>query len=279
MRRGVRSEELRRGQCTDEEIEVLMQQGAEAGVFHESEQQIVANVLRLDEQRVVSIMTPRTDIYYIDLNDSEDEVHQKIAESLHPRIVVCRGGLDDIVGVLHTDDLLKRVLRGEPLRVEGTLRPPLYVPESVSVTQLLEQFRGASVHFALIIDEYGELEGLITLGDVLAAIVGELPAETAREDAEAIQREDGSWLIDGSISVDRFKSLLQLDDLPGEEEGRFNTVAGFVLHHLGRIPVVGDHFESAGLRFEVVDMDRHRVDRLLVARFDEKPAAAHLVGK
>jgi magnesium and cobalt exporter, CNNM family len=250
---------------TDEEIKVLMAQGAEAGVFHESEQQIVSNVLRLDEQRVVSIMTPRTDIYYIDLNDTEDEVRQKIAESPHPRIVVCRGGLNDIVGVLHTDDLLKRVLRSEPLRVQDALRAPLYVPETISITQLLEQFRTAPVHFAFIVDEYGDVEGLVTLEDVLAAIVGELPAETPRENAEAVQREDGSWLIDGSISVERFKTLLQLDELPGEEEGRFNTIAGFVLHHLGRIPAVGDHFESAGLRFEVVDMDRRRVDKLLVS--------------
>jgi putative hemolysin len=233
----------------------------------------------LDEQRVVSIMTPRTDIYYIDLEESEDEVRQKITESPHPRIVVCRGGLDEIVGVLHTDDLLKRVLRGEPLRVQAAVRAPLYVPETISITRLLEQFRTAPVQFAFIVDEYGEVEGLITLEDVLAAIIGELPAETPREDAEAIQREDGSWLIDGSISVERFKSLLQLDELPGEEEGRFNTMAGFVLHHLGRIPVVGDQFESAGLRFEIVDIDRRRVDKLLVTRFDEKPAAADLVGK
>lgn len=250
---------------TDEEINVLMGQGAEAGVFHESEQEIVSNVLRLDEQRIEAIMTHRNDIYQIDLADAETEIRRRIAESPYTRIVVCRGGLEHIVGLLRTSDLLKSVLEGTPLDVEAHLRPPLYVPEGVTTTRLLENFRNTRAQCALIVDEYGELEGLVTLTDVLTAIVGELPSSDVAEEADVVMREDGSWLMDGSVSVERFKSVLQIEEeLPGEEE--FNTLGGFVMHALGRVPAAADHFEWNGWRLEVVDMDRKRVDKVLVAR-------------
>lgn len=251
---------------TDDEINVLMEQGAEAGVFHESEQEIVSNVLRLDEQRIVSIMTHRSDIYQIDLNDPEPEIRRLLADSPYERIVVCRDGLDHIVGVLRTSDLLKPALEGSPLDIEASLRPPLYVPESVTTTQLLENFRTARMQFALIVDEYGELEGLVTLTDVLTAIVGELPSANLSEEPDMLQREDGSWLIDGGVSIERLKSTLELDeDLPGEEENAYNTLGGFVMHVLGRIPSATEHFEWARWRFEVMDMDKNRVDKVLVA--------------
>ncbi|MEW5967107.1 MAG: hemolysin family protein [Pseudomonadota bacterium] len=252
---------------TDDEINVLMGQGAEAGVFHESEQEIVSNVLRLDEQRIGSIMTHRTDIYLLDLDDTEDEIRRRIAESPYARIVVCRDGIDHIVGILRTSDLLKPALAGAPLNIEAVLRTPLYVPDSVTTTQLLESFRKARMQFALIVDEYGDMEGLVTLTDVLTSIVGDLPSYDSPAEQEIVMREDGSWLVDGSASIERLKSMLEIDeDFPGETENIFNTLGGFVLHMLGRIPAVADHFEWEGWRFEVVDMDRNRVDKILVTR-------------
>lgn len=252
---------------TNDEINVLMGQGAEAGVFHESEQAIVSNVLRLDEQRIGAIMTHRSDIYVLDLDEPEAEIRNRIAESLYTRIVVCRDGLDHIVGVLRTADLLKAALSGAPLEVEQFLRPPLYVPEGVTTTHLLENFRKARQQCALIVDEYGELQGLVTLTDVLTSIVGELPSSDFPEEQDIVEREDGSWLVDGSTPVERVKSALEIDDdLPGEEEYAFNTLGGFIMHVLGHIPAETDHFEAAGCRFEVMDMDKNRVDKILVTR-------------
>jgi putative hemolysin len=256
---------------TDEEIEVLMQQGADAGVFHRSEQAIVANVLRLDDQRIGAIMTPRADIYTIDLDEPEGSVRQQLATCPHHRVVVVRGGFERVLGVLHVTDLLLPAFDGRPLEIERILRPPLYVPESVTTTKLMELFRKARAQFALIVDEYGEVQGLVTLTDVMASIVGDVPEEGVAVGQEAVQREDGSWLIDGAIGVERFRALLDLDPLPGEDEGAYNTLAGFALFQLGRIPTVSEHFETAGLRFEIVDMDRTRIDKLIVARLPRTP--------
>lgn len=252
---------------TNEEIKVMMEMGAETGVFHESEQAIVSNVLRLDEQRIGEIMTHRNDIYVLDLDQPEADIRNCIAESTHTRIVVCRNGLDNIVGILRTADILKDALSGKPLAIEQSLRPALYVPEGVSTTHLLENFRKARQQCALIVDEYGELQGLVTLTDVLTSIVGELPTSDITEEQDIVVREDGSWIIDGSVTIERLKSALKIDtDMPGEEENAFNTLGGFVMYTLGRIPAISDHFESSGCRFEVVDMNKHRVDKVLVAR-------------
>jgi len=266
---------------TDEEIKVLMEQGAEAGVFHESEQEIVSNVLRLDEQRIRAIMTPRKDMYAIDLDDDEAEIRRRVADSPYHRVVVCRDGVDNVIGVLQTGDLLKRALAGQSLGsadVEAALKPPLYVPETVTTTQLLENFRQSRMQFALIVDEYGELQGLVTLTDVLTSIVGEIDIPASLEEQDLVQREDGSWLVDGGVSVERLKSVLDIDDeLPDEDENEYNTVGGFVMHTLGRIPAAADYFDCVGLRFEVMDMDRTRVDKVMVSRLPEAEAPAEPV--
>jgi len=258
---------------TDDEIKVLMEQGAEAGVFHESEQEIVSNVLRLDEQRISAIMTPRRDMVVVDLEEDEATCWQTIVETPFSRLVVCRDGLEHVIGVLQKSDLLKAALPGGGVTIsdlEDFLRPPLYVPESVTTQQLLESFRRARLQFALIVDEYGDVQGLVTLTDVLAAIVGELSVPEAPEDRDMLQREDGSWLVDGDVGIERVKSVLDIsDDLPGEEEHSFNTVGGFIMHVLGRIPMATDHFVAAGWRFEVMDMDRNRVDKVLLAQVAE----------
>jgi putative hemolysin len=250
---------------TDEEIDVLMDQGTEAGVFHESEQEIVANVLRLDEQRIGAIMTPRKDLFFIDLENEEEAIRQQLAETPHHRVIVCRGGIEHVLGVVHVTDLLRPGLTGQPLSIEKILRQPLVVPESVTTTQIMEHFRRARTQFALVVDEYGGLQGIVTLTDVLSAIVGDIPEEGVAAPSDAVQRGDGSWLVDGEISLDRFRDLVGVDQLPGEEDGDFHTLAGFVLHHLGRIPAAADRFDVAGLSFEVVDMDRNRIDKLIVA--------------
>jgi putative hemolysin len=254
---------------TNEEINVLMEQGAEAGVFHESEQELVFNVLRLDEQRIAAIMTPRREMFVVDLDEDEEAIRSRIAETEYSRLVVCRDGLEHILGILQTGDLLKKALHGHVITsadVESVLHPPLYVPESVTTTQLLESFRRARLQFALIVDEYGEVEGLVTLTDVLAAIVGELSVPEALEDRDMLQREDGSWLVDGDVGIERLRSVLGVsEDLPGEDTHSFHTLGGFIMHRLERIPHPTDHFEVAGWRFEVMDMDGNRVDKVLIA--------------
>lgn len=252
---------------TNDEINVLMEQGAEAGVFHESEQVIVSNVLRLDEQRIGAIMTHRNDIYVLDLDLPENLIRNCLAESPYTRIVVCRDGLDHIVGILRTADLLNMALAGDKLDVERFLKPALYVPEGVTTTHLLESFRKARQQCALIVDEYGELQGLVTLTDVLTSIVGELPTSDTAEEQDIVERADGSWLVDGGVAIERLKTFLDIEhELPGEDENAFNTLGGLVMYVLGRIPVVADHFEVAGYRFEVVDMDKNRVDKVLLSR-------------
>ena len=265
---------------TDAEINVLMEQGAEAGVFHASEQEIVSNVLRLDEQRVGAIMTPRKDIVAIDLEATDDELRQHIAASAHSCIVVSRAGLDHVLGTLRTGDILKQSLSGNPLRredVEAVMTPPLYLPENMTTTQLLENFRRARLKFALIVDEYGDLQGLVTLTDVLTSIVGEVTLPETPEQHDMVQRDDGSWLMDGDVTVERVKTVLAVDeDLPGQEENAFHTLGGFVMHMLRRIPTAADKFEYAGWRFEVMDMDKNRVDKVLITH--TTPSQVDLTG-
>ena len=255
---------------SNDEINVLMEQGAEAGVFHESEQAIVSNVLRLDEQRISSIMTHRNDIYFMDLDEPNEVIQTRLSESPFTRIVVCRDGLEHISGILRITDLLKPTLAGEKFDIEQYLRPPLYIPEGVTTTHLLENFRKARQQCALIVDEYGELQGLVTLTDVLTSIVGDIPSSDDSEEQDIVMREDGSWLIDGGVSIDRLKMAIDIEeDLPGEDENAYNTLGGLAMHVLGRIPVVPDSFQAAGFRFEVVDMDKNRVDKMLLTRLAE----------
>lgn len=182
---------------------------------------------------------------------------------------MCRDGLERIAGILRTADLLKVALNGSPLDIEKHLRPPLYVPEGVTTTHLLESFRRDRQQCALIVDEYGELQGMVTLTDVLTSIVGELPS-ASDPDEEVVRREDGSWLVDGGASIERLKMTIAIeDDLPGEVEKAYNTLGGLVMFVLGRIPVVSDTFEAAGFRFEIVDMDKNRVNKVIVSRLPE----------
>ncbi len=252
---------------TNEEIKLLMEQGAEAGIFHASERILVSNVLRLDEQPVVAIMTHRQDIHVLDITKPEAELREDLATCPYSRIIVCRGGLDDVAGLLRTADLLQAALACAPLDIAQYLRLPLYVPEYVTTTQLLENFRKAQLQCALVVDEYGDIQGLVTLTDVLTAIVGEVPSSSLVETQEFIKRADGSWLIDGGVSIERVKLTLDIrNDLPGEKSNTYHSLGGLIIHVLGRIPKETDQFEEQGYRFEVVDMDTNRIDKVLASR-------------
>lgn len=249
---------------TEEEIKVLIRQGAEAGMFEETEHEMVERVFRLGDRPIRAIMTPRIDIDWLDLDASLEENLQAVITSNYARFPVGRGSLDNCVGMIRGSHLLKAQLSGQAVALEGLLQPPLYVAESARALTVLDQFKQGGVHIALITDEHGGVEGLVTLNDLMEAIVGDLPSAEDQEEPLIIQREDGSWLIDSSLRIDELKGLLDKETLPDETTGNFHTVGGFVLHFLGHIPKSGEHFEWSGLRFEVMDMDGARVDKILV---------------
>jgi len=257
------------------EIEGLMEQGAEAGIFHESEQQLVANILRLDEQRVAAIMTPRNDIALVDLSDPPEVVTAAILESPRSRIVVCRDGLENVLGVLHIVDLLKRAAGANdlsPAAIEASMRSPLHVPKSITTVHLLEQFKHFSQHFALVVGEYGEVQGVVTLTDVLTSIVGDLEPDRPSHERDIIERGDGTWLCDGGITIEHLRYEIGIDEpLPAEGEEDFHTLGGYIMHILGHIPHTGESFTVDSHRFEVVDMDGNRIDKVLVSRMNAEP--------
>jgi magnesium and cobalt exporter, CNNM family len=249
---------------TEEEIQVLFEQGTRAGVFEEAEQDMVEGVLRLGDRQISTMMTPRTEIVWFDVDDSPEDIRDKIINSAHSRFPVAQGSLDKILGVVQTKDLLTHSLTCQPVDLRSVLQRPLYVPETKPVLDVIELFRETRMHLALVIDEYGGLMGMVTINDILEGIVGNMPTMGEPVEPEAIQREDGSWLLDGLMPVDELTDLLQIV-LPEESRGLYQTVGGFVMAQLGRIPSAADHFEWGRFRFEVVDMDGHRVDKVLVA--------------
>ncbi len=252
---------------TEEELKVMLQQGTEAGIFEEAEQDMVENVFRLNDRRVSAVMTPHPDIVWLDVNEPPAELRRKIIASAYSRFPVCRGDLDNLLGIVRTKDLLARALNDQPLDLLNCLRSPLFVPEGMPASKVLQLFRNSKTHIALVIDEYGSIQGLVTLKDLLEAIVGEItPGIAFDNEPEVVQREDGSWLVDGMLPIDEFKELFDLEMLPDEERSGYQTLGGFVMSQLGRIPQAGDHFEWQALHFEVMDMDERRVDKVLVAR-------------
>jgi putative hemolysin len=256
---------------TEKEIKLMIEQGTEAGVFHKSEQQMVSNILRLDNLRVGAIMTPRMDIYYLDANDPLEENRQKIIESPYSKILVCQDGLDNILGFIGAKDLLNRTLVGKDMDLKNLVKKPHFIPKSLDPMKLLEEFKYSKAPLALVVDEYGEVAGLVTLKDVMEAIVGDIPTEESEEEPEAVQREDGSWLLDGMLSIEKFKQIFDVEELPDEVSGNYHTIGGFVMLQLGHVPRTADYFEWHTLRFEVVDMDKNRVDKIMVSPLDKTP--------
>ena len=250
---------------TEEELQVLLDQGTQAGVFEEAEQDMVEGVFSLSDRRVNSLMTPRTEIVWLDVGDTLETIRATIADSPYSRFPVCRDELDNVLGVIKARDLLLSHLIGEKVNLKADLRPIAFIPETALASRALEMFKQSKPELMLVMDEFGGVQGLLTLTDILEEIVGDIELS----EPQATQRQDGSWLLDGMLSVEDFKEIFNLRRLPDEEE--YETLGGFVMMHLGRIPQSADHFEWNSLNFEVVDMDGKRVDKVLVTN---QPAQA-----
>ena len=248
---------------TEAEIAASLEEGLDAGVIEAQEHQMVRNVFRLDERQVGSIMIPRAEITWLDVHQSPSEVLRVIAENEHSRYPVCRGGLEDVLGVVSAQMLLQQMMRGGEIELSANLQQAVFVPETLSGMELLDHFKASSVQLVFVVDEYGEIQGMITVRDVLEAITGEFGTHS-EEGSWAVQRDDGSWLFDGLIPVPEFKDRLDLKVLPEEDRGRYNTLAGMIMLLLGHLPETSERVEWEGWRFEVVDLDGKRIDKVLV---------------
>ncbi len=270
--------ELSSANLTEEDIHAILVEGSQAGVIEKQEHDMVRNVFRLDDRQIASLMTPRSEIVWLDMEAPLEEGLDKLAASDHSRFPVCQGGLHEVLGVISAKRLLKQHLKGEPLsKMVEYLQPAVYVPESLTGMKLLEQFRESGVQMVFVVDEYGEILGLITLQDLLEALAGEFRPRDP-EDVWAVQRADGSWLLDGLIPIPELKDRLDLKTVPEEDKGRYHTLSGMVMWLVGRVPHTGDVTEWEGWRLEVVDLDGNRIDKVLASRLlepeaDENPLA------
>lgn len=255
---------------TEEEIRTLMRQGTAAGVFEETEQDMVEAVFQLGDKSARALMTPRTQIVWLNRNDTVEPIRAKLADSGHSRFPVCDGSLDNVLGVVQAKDLLTAFLSAGKIDLTATMQQAAFVPRSMPALQVLDHIKQSGSHIVLVVDEYGGIEGLLTHHDLLEAIAGDMPFGKTPAQPRAVQRKDGSWLLDGMMSVDEFKEIFHLENLPGEKRDAFQTLGGFLFTQMGRVPGVSESFEWNGLRFEVVDMDGKRIDKVLVT---EKPAA------
>ena len=263
----MRVHQRRRGVVTEDEIRLLVAESAEQGVLDPDEHNMVNRVLRLGDRTVDSVMTPRMRIAWLDIAGTRQENVEVMRQTPYSRYPVFRGNESEVVGVVEVKRLLHSFAEGKP-ELFDHLSKPLFVPATARALDLLEEFRDAETKLALVVDEYGDIEGVVTVNDLLAAVVGvsQIAHGTDDQDAPIVQRADGSWLIDGSLSTDDLRELLRLDHLPGEQEHDFRTVAGMVMAALGRIPQTGEVFAWRDIRFEVVDLDGARIDKLLVTR-------------
>jgi putative hemolysin len=249
---------------SEEEIRSMIAEATHTGIFHVAEHQMIEGVLRLPDRTVRSIMIPRGDDIWLDASDSRESVWNAVRTSGHSRYPVCRGQLDELIGVVMTGDLAEWLGNREAGELAARVHAPLIVHESTRILRLLELFRESKVHFAVIVDEHGSIEGIVTPSDILTAIAGELPEAAREEPAEAVARDDSSWLVDGGMSIDDVERLLKGGNMRSGDD--YTTLAGFVLAQLGHLPTTGESFRWRGLRFEVVDMDGRRIDKLLIQR-------------
>lgn len=252
---------------TEDEIRILIEHGTQAGVFDEAEQDMVDSILSLDQTRVKELMTPRTKVIWLDVENPIEANLQKIAGSGFSYYPVYQDSPDNVVGIVSVKDMWAKTIKGEKLDLKECLRKPTFVPDTVFALKMLDIFQESGEHVALVLSEFGGIEGIVTLIDIMEAIVGDLPSLREIAEAQPFQREDGSWLLDGLLSIDEVKEMFELEaDLQGEENNTFSTLGGFLVMNLERIPKAGDYLESGGLRFEVMDMDANRVDKVLVTK-------------
>lgn len=262
----LRMDRVSRGLVSEEEIRLLVAEGADQGVIDSDERNMVNRVLRLGDRSVDSLMTPRPRIAWLDAAASTEDNLAVMRETPYSNYPVYRGDEQEVLGVLEVKRIIARLVRDAQPDLFAQLRPPLYVPGTARALDLLEEFRDAETTLALVVDEYGDIVGLVTLNDLLSTVVGKTATTAQTHDQPIVQREDGSWLVDGRLAADDLRELLGLAELPGETDHDFHTAAGMLTAHWGRIPQAGEHFTARGYRFEVVDLDGARIDKLLVSR-------------
>ena len=258
----LRLDKVKQAEVTEEEVKSMIAEGARTGVFDPAEREMLEGVLRLADRSVRTIMTPRPDVVWLDIDDTPEAIRREITASGRSRFPVSRGDLDEIVGIVHSKDLLDLLLTGKPLDLQACLHKPLIIHDGTPVLRVLELFKQAGLHVAIVVDEYGSIEGIATVTDILETIAGDFPDEGEEDDVGAVKREDGSWLVDGMLPIDEVEHRLGLRGLLGDRD--FHTLAGFVLAELGHVPRAGEHFVWQGSRFEVMDMDGRRVDKVLI---------------
>lgn len=251
-------------EVTEAEIQMMLDQATESGLFQEEEQEIIASVMRLSDRNVMAIMTPRAEIEWLDLQKDESELIKKVRASSHSTLVVVDGTPENVAGVASRFDIIKSVLDKADINLGSAVKQPVYVPESISALELLKRFREDKQHIALIMDEYGGLLGIVTRDDLFEAIVGELPLQGESARWEVQRRQDGSWLLDGQLPIDEFCELFDCVIQPQDEGHRYNTIAGFILSQLQRVPSVGDSFNFEDWQIEIIDMDHYRIDKVLL---------------
>jgi putative hemolysin len=254
---------------TELDIRALVEQGAESGVVQHEEHAIVENAFRLGDRQVGSLMTPRPDVRWIDLMATPAELREHVAEHREARLLVCEGDLENVLGVVQAEDLLAQCLAGQPLALARHVSPPVFVPESMPALRLLEEFKRTRRQVAVVLDEFGGVQGIVTVDDLIAAVLGDLPERDGEPAESSLARQpDGSWLVEGGAALEDLEHALDLDPLRAEERRQFRTVGGLVMARLGRVARVGDRFAFAGLQWEVTEMDGRRIDTVRV-----RPAA------
>jgi putative hemolysin len=249
---------------TEEDIKVLIGEATSEGIFEPIEEEMVEKVFRLGDRHVSELMTPRLEVIHLDINDSMEVLREKMASSTHSRFPLIRGNMDDVLGVVQAKDLLLSCMQGETIDLNSVKEKAIFLPEYSPVFQVLERFRETRMHMAFVLDEFGGVQGIVTLTDIMDAIVGEIPNLGEDYDPDVVLREDGSLLLDGLLTLDELKDLLGVLELPGEGQHFFETLGGLVMTQLGRMPTSGDSFEWENFRFEVMDMDGRRVDKVLI---------------
>ncbi len=258
---------------TEDEIKILIEQGIRAGVFQEAERDLIERTFHLGDRTVNELMVPRPDVVFLDLDDPPEVIKEVISSNRLSRYPVIQGAADNVVGVVRAKDLLAREFTNQPFDLKAAMIPALYFPDTLPAFKAIEMFKSSRRHMAIVIDEHGGVEGLVTVNDILDALVGDIPSMDEQEEPSVVRREDGSFLLDGALSINQLKQTLQLKQLPGEEEGDFQTLGGFLMMRLGRVPAVADRVDVGGWRFEIMDMDRRRVDKVMVTQFPHNPSS------
>jgi putative hemolysin len=249
---------------TEEEVRVLIGEGTKSGIFNKMEKELIERTLTLDDLRVSALITPRNQIEWFDTTEFKKKASTLLSSYTHSRIILCKENLDKVLGVIYVEDYLRHVAKSKNGDIKKLMDKPLFIPENMRALKALEMFRHATHRMAFVVDEFGNVQGLITFTDILEALIGPIDNAEKNTETDIVKRKDGSFLIDGMVSTDILKEVLQVEKLPGEQLEVYQTLGGFIISYLDRIPKTGDVFQWNGFRMEIVDMDEHRIDKVLV---------------